>query len=249
MRRLLLCVLMLAPLSDASQKKDKDKAKDQPKIILARPFGAAPGKATKLTLRGLKLENAKEVRASKGTVKLLKKGKAPVPQQMEAASVGDSQVEVELTLPADVSGDDVEVTVVVGDATATRKVFVDRVAPVAEKEPNDGFKQAQEVKLGQTIEGSISRAQDVDTFRFEVKAGTKVVIEVFAARLGSALDSFLTLYDAGKQILDTCDDVEGSSDSRIEATLAKAGVYYVSVTDAHDQGGPLHPYRLIIRAK
>src|SRR3954453_18173207 len=114
MRRLLLCVLMLAPLSAAvAQKKDKDKAKDQPKIILARPFGVAPGKATKLTLRGLKLENAKEVRASKGTVKLLKKGKAPVPQQMEAASVGDSQVEVELTLPADVSGDDVEVTVAV----------------------------------------------------------------------------------------------------------------------------------------
>src|SRR5205823_2087388 len=159
---------------------------DPAKVILARPFGVAPGKTTKLTLRGLKLENAKEVKASKGTVKLLKKGKVPVPQMMEAAAVGDSQVEAELTLPADVSGDDVEVT---------GKVLIDRTPPVAEEEPNDGFKDAQAVKVGQTIDGAIGRAQDVDVYRFEAKAGDKVVIEAFAARLGSALDSLLQLYD------------------------------------------------------
>src|SRR5262245_26321915 len=81
MRSCLLCALLLAPLSVAVAQK-KDKPKDQPKVILAQPFGVAPGKATKLTLRGLKLDNAKEVRAGKGTIKLLKKGKVAVPQQM-----------------------------------------------------------------------------------------------------------------------------------------------------------------------
>jgi hypothetical protein len=247
MRHFLLCVLLLAPLASvAQQKKDKGK-KDQAKVILARPFGVAPGKTTKVVLRGLKLENAKELRVSKGTIKLLKKGKAAVPQQMDAASVGDSEVEADLTLPGDVAGDEVEVTVEVSDELkASRKLLIDRVAPVAEKEPNDGFDKAQPVKIGQTIDGAISRAQDVDVYRFEAKAGDKVVIEVFAARLGSALDSFLQLYDADKQILVTCDDIQDSTDSRIEATLQKAGTYYVSVTDAHDQGGPLHPYRLVI---
>src|SRR3954469_1220594 len=114
MRSFLLCVLLLGPLSVAVAQK-KNKARAEPKVILAQPFGAAPGKATKLTLRGLKLENAKEVKASKGAVKLLKKGKVAVPQMMDAASVGDSQVEAELTLPGDVAGDEVEVTVVVSD--------------------------------------------------------------------------------------------------------------------------------------
>jgi hypothetical protein len=242
-------MLLLVPLSVAVAQK-KDKPKDEAKVILAQPFGVAPGKTTKLTLRGLKLDGAKEVKASKGTAKLLKKGKVAVPQMMEAKDVGDSQVEAELTLPADVTGEEVEVTVVVSDEVkATRKVFIDRTPPVAEKEPNDGFDTAQAVKIGQTIDGSISRAQDVDVFRFEAKAGDKVVIEVFAARLGSALDSLLQLYDADKQILATCDDIQDSTDSRLEVTLEKAGTYYVSVTDAHDQGGPLHPYRLVIRAK
>src|SRR5262249_6209220 len=132
---------------------------------------------------------------------------------------------------------------------ATRKVLIDRTPPVAEKEPNDGFDTAQAVKVGQTIEGSISRAQDGDVYRFEAKAGDKGVIEGFAARLGSAVGALLQVDDGDKQILATCDDVQDSTDSRIEATLEKAGTYYGSVTDAHDQGGALHPYRLVIRAK
>jgi hypothetical protein len=35
----------------------------------------------------------------------------------------------------------------------------------------------------------------------------------------------------------------------LEVTLPKAGVYHVSVIDAHDAGGPAHVYRLTIRVK
>jgi hypothetical protein len=128
-------------------------------------------------------------------------------------------------------------------------VLIDRTPPLTEKEPNDGFKQAQPVKLGQTVEGGIDRGQDVDVFRFEAKAGDKVVVEVIAARLGSALDSFLTVCDGDGQILGTCDDVEGSTDSRLELTLKKAGIYYACVSDANDQGGPAHRYRLVVQSR
>ncbi len=242
---------LLLPVSLLLAQPKKPAAKDQPKVLMAAPFGVAPGKTSKLTLRGLKLDSAKEVRvAPKGSVKVLKKSKAPPPPQQDAARVGDSVLEVELALPADVPGEHVELTVVTpAGASAAHRALIDRTPPVAEKEPNDGFKQAQPVKVGQTIEGAIGRAQDVDVYRFEGKAGDRVVVEVFAARLGSALDSLLTIYDSEGQIVGTCDDIEGSSDSRLEITLAKAGSYHASVSDAHDQGGPAHRYRLVIRAR
>jgi hypothetical protein len=242
-------VLILLPGSLALAQK-KPSPKDQPKVLMATQFGIAPGKTSKLALRGLNLDSAAEVRLSaKGSVKLLKKHKVPVPPQQEASRVGNSEVEIQVTLPADI-GDNADVTVVTPAGTsAAHRILIDRTPPLAEKEPNDGFKQAQPVKVGDTVEGSIARGQDVDVYRFEAKAGDKVVVEVFAARLGSALDSFLTVYDAGGQIVASSDDITDSTDSRLELTLTKAGTYYASVTDAHDQGGPAHRYRLVIRAR
>jgi hypothetical protein len=120
---------------------------------------------------------------------------------------------------------------------------------VAEKEPNNGFKEAQPISLGAVVEGAIAGSMDVDVYRFEGKAGQQVVVEVQAARLGSALDSFLTLYNDRAQVLDSCDDIPGSTDSRIEVKLPTDGVYYAAVSDAHDTGGPLHVYRLTVKAK
>ncbi len=247
----LLLVLLLLPASVVLAQRKKPMPKDQPKVLVALPLGVPPGKTSKLTLRGLKLDGAKEVRlAGKGSVRLLKKSKVAVPPQQDAQRIGDSQVEVEVTLPADITGEHVELSVTTPAGTsAAHKVLLDRTPPVAEKEPNDGFKQAQQVKIGQTIQGRIDRAQDVDVYRFEGKAGDKLVVEVFAARLGSALDSFLTLHDAEGQILAMSDDIEGSTDSKVEVTLPRAGRYHASVSDAHDQGGPVHVYRLVIRAR
>jgi hypothetical protein len=37
-----------------------------------------------------------------------------------------------------------------------------------------------------------------------------------------------------------------AADGRL-AALPEAGTYYLSLSDAHDQGGPAHVYRLIIK--
>src|SRR5262249_47741514 len=143
----------------------KPAPKDQPKVLMALPFGVKPGTTAKITLRGLKLENAKEVRLSpKGTAKLLTKSKSPPPPQMEANKVGDSQIVLDVTLPADVAGEAVQAVVVApGGESMPHPIRIDRVPLLEEKEPNDGFKQAQNVAFGQVIQGTISRAQDVDT--------------------------------------------------------------------------------------
>jgi hypothetical protein len=234
-----------------AQEKKKPLPKDQPKILVALPFGVKPGAAAKITLRGLKLDTAKDVRVSpRGSVKLLSKSKAPVPPQMDAAKVGDSQAEIELTVPADAPGESVQIIVAgPGGDSAPHAVRIDRTRIVAEKEPNDGFKQAQPVELGQVIQGAISNPTDVDTYRFEGKAGQRVVLEIHASRWGSPLDSVLTLYDSTGATLETSDDIDGSTDSRIETTLARKGTYYVAVSDANDQGAAFFAYRLTLRVK
>jgi hypothetical protein len=250
---LLLLLLLFPTLLLLAQDKKKQAAKDEPKILFASPLGVRPGVKTKVVLRGLNLDKAKATRlVGKGTVKLLKKGTAGVPNQQEADRVGNTQVEVEITLPSDATGESFQVNVETPAGTSKpHSVLIDRVAPVAEKEPNDGFKQAQKVSLGQTIEGKIDRPQDVDVYRFEGKAGQTVVLEVFAGRLGTALDSFLTLHDQDGQTVEMNDDIDGGSttDSRIEVKLKKTGTYFVTVSAANDQGGPAHVYRLQVKTK
>lgn len=241
-------VLLTAALAPAQK---RPAPKDGVKVLMSLPFGVVPGKAVKLDLRGLKLETAKEVRVSpRGTAKVLNKGKVAVPNTQDASKVGDSRAEIELTVPADLKDDAVELVVVTATGPSPpHRVLIDRGPLVAEKEPNEGFKQAQPIKLGDVVQGTIDRAQDVDTYRFEAKAGQTVVVEVTAARLGGAMDSFLSIHDAAGQIIDSCDDVAGTTDSRIELKVPKDGAYFAVVTDAQDQGGATHLYRLSVRVK
>jgi hypothetical protein len=224
-------------------------AKDQPKTLLALPLGVSAGATTKVILRGSKLDTATAIKCSddKITIKILSKGKAGVPKDMDPAKIGDTQVEIEITVPAH-HKDDAQIIVVTptGDAPAHR-LFVDDPPAVQDKEPNNSFAQAQALTIGQTAQGTIDGAQDVDVFRFDGKAGMKISVEILAARHGSPLDSHLTLYDAKNQVVAANDDQPGTTDSKIEATLPRDGAYFISVIDSNDQGGPLYVYRLMLR--
>ncbi len=216
-------------------------------MLVPLPLGVAAGATTRLTLRGLRLDTATEVRcqAPKARAKLLSKGKAGVPKAEDVPRLGDTQVEMELTLPSDHPGRTVTVTVVTpaGESPA-HPLLVERDPVLAEKEPNNGFREAQPIAVPGELQGSIGQPQDVDVFRIEGKAGQRLVLEVLAARFGSPLDALLTLYDAGGQVVAGSDDVDGSTDARIEITLPRDGVYYLGVADANDQGGPQYLYRL-----
>ena len=232
----------------------KPDAKDPPKIVVAAPLGLPPGKPTKLLLRGLKLDEATEVRLHdpKGTARILGKGKAPLAnkEKDDLPRYGDTQVEVEVTLSADYAGAAVPLTVVTpAGESPPHALMVDHEPVTPEKEPNNGFRDAQPVEVGQTIDGVVNPTSDVDVFRIDGKEGQRIVLEVFAARFGSPLDSLLTLYDADGRIVASNDDFDGTADSRVEATLPRTGAYYVSVVDANDVGSTANVYRLAIRAK
>jgi hypothetical protein len=248
----LAALLLLVSFPPGSGQEKKPDKKDAPKVLVAVPLGAAPGTTTKITIRGLKLDSATELRfaESKATAKIVSKGSVAVPDK-NPDKVGNTQVVVEVTLPADVAGGPLSFTLVtLAGESPPHVLLVESAVPVvAEKEPNNSFRQAQPIQIPQAVDGLIHEPKDVDVFRFAGKAGQRLVCEVFAARHGSALDSLLTLYDADGQQLASNDDMAESTDSLLEVPLPKDGTYYLALMDAHDQGGPAHVYRLVIRSR
>jgi hypothetical protein len=243
---------LLLPLVSAADEPKQEK-KEGPKVIVAAPIGVSPGQTVKVTIRGLRLDTATEVRflEPKTLAKILAKGKDTVPNGQDAALVGDSHIDIEVKLPPDTPNGAVPFVIVTpaGESKAHGLLVERDLAVIAEKEPNNGFRQAQPVQLPLMIDGAINQPLDVDVFRFEGKMGQKIVCEVLAARYGSPLDSILTLYDAEGHVLASNDDSGGSADSRLELTLPKDGAYFMSLIDAQDLGGPAFVYRLVLRVK
>jgi hypothetical protein len=106
------------------------------------------------------------------------------------------------------------------------------------------------------INGRIGHSGEEDLFRVRGRAGARLVADVVARRLGSPLDSVLTLSDEAGRVLATNDDSEDKAegllthhaDSQIALTLPADGVYLLRIADAQRQGGPEHGYRLRIGA-
>ncbi len=254
MPRLCLCALLLAlaaPL--ASQEKPPDKKKDPPpKVMYAVPLVARAGEKQKFVLRGKNLAGVKEVTASGADgakVKVLGAKAAPVPNNYPAERVGDSEVEIELELPKDARPGATKLIAVGpgGESNAYPLLLRDELPAVAEKEDNGGFDTAQAVTLPCAVEGTIRGERDVDVFTFDGKKGDKVTFEVQAARFGSPLDGFLTVYDADRAVIGSADDVAGSADPVLTVTLPKDGTYFVALIDAHDLGGSNFGYRLVVK--
>lgn len=248
--RFFLSLAFLLPATLGWGEDRKPEKKDTPKVLVAIPLGVSPGTTAKVTIRGLKLDTASVLKFpdSKATAKILSKGNAPVPDK-NPEKVGDTQVQAEINVPEGVPAGSISFVVVTatGETQPHRLLVEDKTRVIAEKEPNNGFREAQSIQVGQVIDGMIDPARDVDVFRLEGQAGQRVAFEVLAARHGSALDSILTLYDDKGQELASNDDTDGSADSRLEVTLPRQGSYFLSLMDAHDAGGPVHVYRLVSR--
>lgn len=128
----------------------------------------------------------------------------------------------------------------------------DALPDTFEQEPNNSPREAQKVKFPIIINGRIQTPGDVDVFAFTCTAGTQVVAEVNARRLGSPLDSYLKVTDvSGKQIAFNDDwEDQGSAllthkaDSYLTFTAPATGLYYVHLSDAQRKGGPEYAYRL-----
>ena len=132
--------------------------------------------------------------------------------------------------------------------------LVDSKCDEPEHEPNDTPATAQKITSPAVINGRVDNPGDVDYYQFTVQKGERMVMDVMARRLGSPLDSILTLFDAKENQLAENDDwtdltespATHHADSHLLYTFAAAGTYTLRLRDIQGNGGEEYAYRLSV---
>ena len=250
---LIVGVALIYSLTAQAQDQKKEEKAEVPRVMSVTPFSVIRGQATVLQIKGMNLSEATAVRieSASGPVVGVIKSKAKIEPNKKgvAPKGGNSQIAVEILVPLDGKADSLSlvVTTPTGE-TPPKSLMVFAVGSVTEeKEPNGGFREAQEIERGKPVRGTIEDVTDVDVFKFHGKAGERIVAEIVAARRGSALDSLLTLYSEKGNTIAGNDDSEAGADSILKVKLPADGVYYLSLSDAQGTGSAAHCYLLTLR--
>uniref|UniRef100_Q020D2 Peptidase domain protein n=1 Tax=Solibacter usitatus (strain Ellin6076) TaxID=234267 RepID=Q020D2_SOLUE len=127
-------------------------------------------------------------------------------------------------------------------------------AAVREAEVNDAFERAQRLTAPVVVDGRVQKPGVSHYFVLTAKKDEKLVLEVQARRLGSPLDSVLTLFDAKRNQVAENDDwsdpleaaLAHNADSRILYTFPAAGDYYLRLRDIQQKGGEEYSFRLSV---
>lgn len=123
-----------------------------------------------------------------------------------------------------------------------------------EKKVNNARDQAIAVTLPVAICGRVERAEDVDFYAFEGKAGQEITAELFAQRATAGIhgmvvrgpliylmDGLMTLYGPNGQVVAQNDNFYGG-DSFFAVTLPEDGTYQLEIRDARYAGSGRYAY-------
>lgn len=132
----------------------------------------------------------------------------------------------------------------IDDAGKSNYVLVGlaRAPVVLDNEANDSLESAQTVPLPCEIAGRIESKNDRDCYKFTAKKGQALTIEVFADRLGSAMDVQFALYnEKGVKLTDQDDSTEVPAPQFFNRTDDPAGYRFTAPEDG--------AYTLVITSK
>ena len=130
-----------------------------------------------------------------------------------------------------------------GQLTNTIQLEMSDVAEY--REVDNGDPAARQVPA--VFNGRIDSPGERDTWWLEAAQDEKIELDVRAARLGSSLDSVLTVLDAeGKELARSDDLAPGQPDSKLTFTVPADGKYQLQLNDRFAfRGGPAFAYRLV----
>ena len=240
--RIAAAFLLCAFAAEAQEKKN-----ESPRVLAISPLRATLGETQTLRLRGMKLKDVTEVRCTPQLPVTVKEKKdAAPPNGLEAKDVGDQELAVEVKIPADFGGTKIALEVVTPTGTTSPQdvPVIAKDSVVREKEPNNGFREAQLWDATKPMVGKIDGDKDVDVFRISGSAGKSATFRITAASAGSLLDPILAVFDSDGRMLGSADDSDGSRDAKIRVTPKTDGPLFLVVSDAHDRGGVWHEYLL-----
>jgi len=205
-----------------------------PSVGFVFPPGGQLGQKATININGGNLQGATQVLVSGTGIQ------AQITKNTEAGALP-----VELTIAPDALPGARELRVVTPRGTSnTGRIWLAAYPDANEVEPNNQLPQAQKLeKLPVVVNGQINGGEDVDCFTFQANAGDAFVFDLASARMASALDGYLGLYDAKGKILQSA--LEGfDRDPRLIHTFKTAGTYTVQVRDSMYRGGGNFTYRL-----
>jgi len=217
-----------------------------PVLTELEPRGAQRGKSFTLTIAGKELPEGAQVLSN------LPAAFTPLtPAQEKMGSGTRLPFLVELKADAPIGAYPIRVqtpdgisNILLFTVGAFAEVTEEESKPESREHSNDSIETAQRIDAPVTVNGTL-QGPDRDYYRIHAKQGERLVFEVEARRIGSAIDPVLRMVDAtGKQIARSDDTPALGVDSRIDVTFPRDGDYYAIVHDARFSVQSQNFYRL-----
>ncbi len=129
--------------------------------------------------------------------------------------------------------------------TRIRPFLIGDLPEFIEAESNSTADRAERVTLPITINGQIAGERDIDCFVFSATSGQVVVVDVFAARIGSPLDPVVELYSAGGRRV-PAETHRVAGDNVLSFRVPTAEDYVLQIANVSFRGGPEFVYRVTL---
>lgn len=221
-----------------------------PSLAKIWPVGMERGSTATFTLEGRNLSGAKAVifDAPGITARIVQVTDLPVEAAdhkfSTAAAVPQAKKQsasVEITVPKEVSPDVYHFRVQTPLGTTNMLPLDIGSLPEVKKGEKTG---AQPTVLPATLVGTIAAPGDSDRYEFEGKAGEELVFAVIASKLGSRLESLLTVSDSGGRTLAEAGRDDPNQDAALHFRLPQDGKYTLTISDREGSGGMNDYYRV-----
>ncbi len=253
-RKILLCVSLLALTTPAVLPLRAEEPIIPPSLSKIWPVGMERGSTATFTLDGRNLSGAKAVifdapgitakisqitdlPEEKATGKFSTVAAVPLAQKQSAL--------LEITVAKDVPPDVYRFRVQTPLGTTNMVPVAIGSLPEVKKNENSGNSAlSQPVTLPATMVGTITAPGDRDRYEFDGKAGEDVVFEVVASKVGSRLESLLTLSDSSGKLLAEGGRHDNSPDATLTYRLPQDGKYILAISDREGSGGKDDYYRV-----
>jgi hypothetical protein len=201
-----------------------------PVIREVQPHGAQRGTVVKLQLRGDGLAPGSRIQTS-------------IPGSVARLVGPNSELAFLVELKKDAQPGLYPLRVINEDGISNLMLFSVGLFPEVQEEDAEEL-----IRTPVVVNGTLKPAE-IDSYNFNAKAGEKLVFEVEARRMGSAIDPNIEILDrAGKEIAKNEDAPGLGVDSRVEVTFSKTGQYQVKIHDARYSDQVQNFYRLKIGA-
>jgi WD40 repeat protein len=201
--------------------------KTEPQVKQVTPPAIARGKTALVTLGGHGLDQITSIESTIPGAKVgLRQGN---PERRE----------VDVTVPPTTAPGSYKLQLKTATGTSVAAtLIVDAYDAIPEKDAGESPATGQKITLPTTITGKLDRAGDVDFFRFEVKKGQQLGVQIITGAIGSKVEPVLRLMDLSGHIL------AETTTGHLGYTFAEAGTFAIGVRDRELRGAANMNYRL-----